>query len=359
MHVSLNLPLNSVSFGQLSFNVIRSLFDSNIDLLISPIGQVDASSQSINEKFASKLKKAIEDFPDIHRRSSNIFKIWHLNGGIESFSEKQILLSFYELDSPTKSEINCVKNNYKVCFSSKATVDLFKNLGCDNVFYLPLAFDKYNFFNTNKKYFEDRITFNLVGKLEKRKHHVKLIKAWIKKYGNNKDYSLQCAIYNPFIKEDKQKMLLNEALNDKKYFNISFLSFMQQNILYNDFLNSGDIVIGMSGGEGWGLPEFHSVALGKYGIIMDGSGYRSWADKENSILVKPSSKIEAYDDIHFLKNSKYNQGNILDFKEDDFIDACEKAISLYKNKKINEQGLKLQKDFSPENLVKNITNIIK
>ena len=62
MHVSLNLPLNSVSFGQLSFNVIRSLFDSNIDLLISPIGQVDASSQSINEKFASKLKKAIEDF---------------------------------------------------------------------------------------------------------------------------------------------------------------------------------------------------------------------------------------------------------------------------------------------------------
>lgn len=359
MDVSLNLPLNSVSFGQLSFNIVRSLLNKGHNLLLSPIGQVDISSQNIDEKLAALLKKSIENFPIFHQRTSDIFKVWHLNGGIESFSEKQILLSFYELDSPTKAEINSVKNNYKVCFSSKESVKIFKDLGCENVFYLPLAFDKYNFFNTNKKYFEDRITFNLVGKLEKRKHHIKLIKAWVKKYGNNPDYSLQCAVYNPFMKEDKQKIILNEALGNKKYFNISFLSFMKENALYNDFLNSGDIVIGMSGGEGWGLPEFHSIALGKYGIILNASGYKSWADKDNSILVEPSSKIEAYDDIHFIKNSNYNQGSIFDFKEDDFIDACEKAINSFKTNKINEAGIKLQKDFSSENLEENIINIIK
>lgn len=359
MDASLNLPLNSLSFGQISFSLLRGLCNKNIDFIINPIGQVDASSQQIDEKFAAVLKNSIELFSEKHNRENNIFKIWHLNGGIESFSKKQILLSFYELDSPTKSEINAVKNNYKTCFSSEYTVNLFKNLGCDNVFYLPLAFDKYNFYNTNKTYFNDRITFNLVGKLEKRKHHIKLIKSWIKKYGNNPDYSLQCAIYNPFIKEDKQKIMLNEALENKKVFNVSFLSFMKENILYNDFLNSGNIVIGMSGGEGWGLPEFHSLALGKYGVILNSTGYKSWANKDNAVLVEPSSKIEAYDDIHFHKKLKFNQGNIFDFEEDDFIEGCEKAIELFRQKNVNEKGLELQEKFSIDSYTNNVLNLLK
>lgn len=359
MPLAFNLPLNSVSFGQVSFNILRSLFEEKHDFIVAPIGQADASSQLIEAGFGDYLKKAIDSFPEVHNRNKKIFKLWHLNGGVDSLSKDQILLSFYELDSPTKAEINCVKNNYRTCFSSEDTVQLFKSLGCENVYYLPLAFDKYNFFKTNKKYFEDRVTFNLVGKLEKRKHHIKIIKSWLKKYGNNPDYSLQCAIYNPFIKEDKQKIILNEALENKRYFNISFLSFMKENALYNDFLNSGDIVIGMSGGEGWGLPEFHSVALGKYGVIMNASGYKSWANTENSILVSPSSKIEVYDDVHFHKGSKYNQGNIYDFNEDDFIDGCEKAIKLFKQNKVNSNGLKLQTEFNSTKLVNNILNLLK
>lgn len=359
MHLPLQLPLNSVSFGQISFNLARTLAERKINFLLSPIGQVDAASQNIDHKFSSVLKESIDSFQEKHNRKNSIFKLWHLNGGLESLSEKQVLLSFYELDSPTKAELNIVRNTHKVCFSSQYTVDIFKNLGCNNVFYLPLAFDKYNFFNTKKTYFTDRITFNVVGKLEKRKHHLKIIKAWAKKYGNNPEYSLQCAIYNPFMKEDKQKILLNETLSNQKYFNISFLNFMKENILYNDFINSGDIVIGMSGGEGWGLPEFHSVALGKYGIILNATAYKGWANEENSILVEPSSKIEAYDDIFFHKNSKFNQGNIFDFNEDDFIDGCERAIKKFQENKINKNGLKLQDEFSSEKFANKIIELIK
>jgi glycosyltransferase involved in cell wall biosynthesis len=358
MDIALNLPLNSVSFGQVAFNLLRGLSNSSKKFILAPIGQIDSSSQSIDKEFAESIRYGIDNFYEMHNTKNSIFKLWHLNGGMESFSKKQTLLSFYELDSPTKAEINCVKNNYKVCFSSEYCVDLFKSYNCDNVFYLPLAFDKHHFYDTKKKYFEDRITFNLVGKLEKRKHHIKIIKAWLKKYGNNPDFSLQCAIYNPFIKEDKQKIILNEALENKKYFNISFLNFMKENIMYNDFLNSGDIVIGMSGGEGWGLPEFHSVALGKYGVILNATGYKSWADQENSVLVEPSSKIEVYDDIHFQRNLKFNQGNIFDFDENDFIDGCEKAISYFKKNKKNVSGLKLQEKFNTELLIKNLLKIM-
>ena len=52
-----------------------------------------------------------------------------------------------------------------------------------------------------------------------------------------------------------------KSCKGKEYFNINFLGMMQKNSLYNDFLNSGNIVLGMSGAEGWGLPEFQSVVL--------------------------------------------------------------------------------------------------
>jgi hypothetical protein len=360
MSLAFNLPINSVSFGQISTLVLRELYNSKVNVGILPIGNVDLSTQSdLNQEFGSWLQQSINSSLETFNRKNKIFKLWHLNGSFESYSNEQVLLSFYELDQPTKVELNTVKNNSKVLFSSKETVEIFKNLGCNNVEYIPLAFDKYNFNRIDKSYFvDDRIVFNLVGKLEKRKHHLKLIKLWAQKFGNNKKYSLQCCIFNPFMKPEDQNNLVNQALEGKTYFNINFLPFMGQNNIYNDFLNSGNIIIGMSGGEGWGLPEFHSVAMGKHSIIMNAHGYKSWANEDNSVLVEPNSKIEAYDGIFFHKGHPYNQGNIYDFNGDDFISACELAIKKVEKDKINRAGLKLQDEFSSDKLANNILSRI-
>lgn len=363
MKLCLNLPINSVSFGQISTLLLREIQKSKeLDPHIFLIGnQVDLSSQeNIDQEFANwlglNLNRSLKD----HKRSIDTFKLWHLNGSMESLSNNQTLLSFYELDEPTDEELNIVNNQKKVLFTSEYTVKIFKDKGCKNVEYIPLAFDNYNFQQTNRKYFNDgRIVFNLCGKLEKRKNHEKIIKAWAKKYGNNQKYFLQCSIFNPFMKpEDQEKIILN-ILENKKYFNISFLGMMQKNSMYNDYLNSSNIVIGMSGGEGWGLPEFQSVALGKYGIIMNAHGYKGWANNKNSILVEPKNKKEAYDGIFFQKGAPFNQGSIFDFDEEEFIAATEKAIEKINKNPINEEGLKLQKDFSSKKLLENVINVIK
>ena len=361
MNLAFNLPINSVSFGQISTLILRELFASKINLPIIPIGNVDLSTQSdLNQDFNKWLEELVNSSLELVDRKNKIFKLWHLNGSFESYSNQQVLLSFYELDQPTKVEINTIRNNNKTLFSSKETVETFKNLGCKNVEYIALAFDKYNFNITDKTYFtDDRIVFNLVGKLEKRKHHLKLIDLWAKKFGNNKKYALQCCIFNPFMKPEDQSNLISQALQGKSYFNINFLPFMGQNKIYNDFLNSGNIVLGMSGGEGWGLPEFHSVAMGKHAVIMNAHGYKSWANQENSVLVEPNSKVEAYDNIFFHKGAPYNQGNIYDFDGSDFISACELAIKKTENQKLNQQGLTLQKEFSSEKFLQNILTHLK
>ena len=273
--------------------------------------------------------------------------MWHLNHeSLTSFSRDQTLFTFYELDYPTSIEINIARNQKKVLVSSNHAKKTFEDYGVKNCVYVPLGFDKHNFHVKTEDYLKGKIVFNLTGKLEKRKHHKEVIKSWLKKYGNNKDYVLQCAIANPFLKEEDFKAAVSQILGGKHYFNINFLGMMQKNSLYNDFLNSGDIVLGMSGGEGWGLPEFQSVALGKHSVILNASAYKEWATPENSVLVDPNGKEEAADGVFFKKGSPYNQGKIFTFDEDAFIDGCEKAIERYKASPENTSGLKLQEDFT-------------
>ena len=134
---------------------------------------------------------------------------------------------------------------------------------------------------------------------------------------------------------------------------------MARNSMYNDFLNSGNIVIGMSGGEGWGLPEFHSIALGKHGVILDAHAYKSWANEDNAILVESSGETDVTDGLFFVEGEQFNQGQIFDWDEDDFLDACDEAIKRYGDNPVNEQGLKLQEKFTYSNMLDSILKIMK
>jgi len=354
MEYALNLPLNSVSFGQVSFGILRYLHEINHQPSIFTIGNPDVSSQNIDQNFGSWLQSNINKAIKTHKRDTQILKLWHLNGGLESFSKKQNLLTFYELDSPTEEEINIIKNQNSVLVTNKYAQNIFSLCGCDNVKVVPLYFDKYNFYVKNKNFFNDgRITFNVVGKFEKRKNHEKLIKLWIKKYGNNPKYFLNCAIYNPFISPEDNQKIWHHICGGIKYFNVDFLGLMPKNEMYNDFLNSGDIVFAL-GTEGWGLPEFHSVALGKHAIVLNCAGYKEWANDKNSILINPNSKQEVYDGMFFHKGQPFNQGNIFSFSDDDFYKAIDLAVNRFKQNKINVEGLKLQENFTVQNTVTKI-----
>jgi glycosyltransferase involved in cell wall biosynthesis len=358
MNFALHLPLNSVSFGQVSVQILREIHKRSLEPSIFTIGNgVDLSSQQIDKDFGEWIQNCINKSLTSHDRKTPTIKLWHLNGSLESYSEKQILVTFYELDNPTPHEQNIAKNNTTV-LTSKYAQEVFniKGVKCDHV---PLAFDSSNFTKTKKNYFTDgRITFNVVGKLEKRKRHQKTIRAWAKRFGNDKKYFLQCAVYNPFISEQDNNGLINQILEGQGYFNINFLGHMQKNSVYNDFLNSGDIILAMSGGEGWGLPEFHSVGLGKHAIVMNAHSYKEWANKENSILVEPKEKIDCYDGMFFKPDQPFNQGQIFDYDEDEFIHACEEAIKKVESSKINEAGLKIQEDFKINKTVDTLLGLI-
>lgn len=346
MDFALNVPINDVSFGQVSVALLKEVHSRGLQPSIFPISKVSISTQTnLSDDFKSWMDSCIDKAVRSHLRSTPIFKLWHLQGSLESHSKEQVLLTFYELDQPTKEEINIAKNN-RTCFTSEYSCNIYKDVGVESS-YIPLGFDSHNFHRVDRKYYDDdRIVFNLVGKFEKRKNHQKVIESWLKKYGNDPKYFLNCAVYNPFFTESQNKSIWNAVLKGKDYFNVHFFNYFDNNANYNDFLNSGHIVISASGGEGWGLPEFQSVAMGKHSLTLNATGYKGWANDKNSVLMYPTSKEEAYDNQFFKKGGNYSQGNVFWFDEEDFFEGCDEAIKRYKKNNINEEGLKLQEQFT-------------
>lgn len=352
-------PINSLSFGNVSINMLRELHKLNQKICFFPIGnKLDFDAY---DKISDDFKKWVLDsyesrFKNLDRNNPSL-KMWHLNGAESSIGSKSFLYTFYECDEPTTAEISLTKLNEKTIFSSTHAQDCFKNSGCENTEYIPIGFDQ-DFEETGKTYLENKVHFGLVGKFEKRKHTAAIINLWAQKYGNNNDYQLTCCITNPFFKEEQMKGLIAQALKGKRYTNINFLPYLKTNQEMNELYNSIDINLsGLSGAEGWNLPAFNSTCLGKWSIVLNSTSHKDWATKENSILVEPSSQEEIYDNVFFQKGQEFNQGKLNCFSNESFYSAIDESLNRYQKR--NEQGSKLKETFTYSNTVNQILKLIK
>lgn len=343
---TLNAPINAVSFGVVATAILREAFRQKIDTSLFPIGgQIDLSAQKVEQDFAQWLQNGLNQSLEKHSRNSTVTKLWHINGSMESFSKEQNLLTFLETSECTKTEVNILKNQKTVFVTSNYTKRVMEDYGLKNIKYLELGFDKDNFYDLKKTYYNDgTIVHGLAGKLEPcRKGHGKILKAWGKKYGNNPKYRLHAAIFNPFLKPEDQERILFQELEGKKYGNIVFLPYLKTNTEYNDFINSVGVMIALSRGEGRDLPVFHSVGLGKHCVGLRAHAYLDYLNDENSTLINPNGRIEAQDGIFFHgRNSQFNVGSFYDWDENEFIDALEIATKKYLDNPVNTKGLELQ-----------------
>jgi len=359
MNFATQLSLQSVSFGQVNYALLREFKNQGYDPDILPIGQVDVSAQDTSDKeFFEWLKTRIGGFQDSHNRNNPALKLWHLNGSLESVSKEQTLFTFHETNSCTQSEINAINNQKATLVSSKETKEVFETFGAERVVYCPLGFDKANFYRIDKQFYPDTVTtFGLTGKLESRKNTVKTLKLWVKLFGNNRKYQLKCLITNPFIPVDQQEAYLSQEL-DKHYWNVQFYPRLQTNAEVNQLLNQVDVNLdGLSSFEGFNLPLFHSLCLGKNAVVLNAHVHKDFCNSENSILVEPCGFRPAVDNIFFRNGEPFNQGFWYDWNDDDVAAALEESVKTSKNR--NTQGEKLKDEFSYEETVKIITHTLK
>ena len=356
MKILLDAPLNGLSLGNVSFNIIREFHKRNLDLRIFPTGEIDLKSYDISSDLKAYIENAINNRLDFLKPDIPVLRVWHLNGSEQRKNKDQYLLTFYECNDPTEVEMAFCKAQDRTIFTSNVAKDHFAERGADNVSYVPLGLDE-DFFVTNKPYLKGVTHFGLMGKFENRKHTAKILKAWLKKYGNDNKYQLSCCITNPFFKPEQMQQVINQALEGRHYTNLNFLPHLTTNSEVNELLNAIDIdLTGLSGGEGWNLPAFNATCLGKWSVVLNETSHKDWATENNCILIESSGKMPAEDGVFFNKGATFNQGEFYTWTEDEAIAAMEMAAN--KVGEINTEGLKLGKSLTYKNTVDSLLKII-
>jgi len=353
--MTFNLPLNSLSFGNVSFNILRTLFERGEEVSVLPIGGTDLSAFNVSEEFMAWLTSSIERGITDHSRKDKGLKLWHIQGLSESFQEQPCSLTFHETDRLTSVETNILKQQKTVFVTSNYTKKVFENHGLTNVAYCPLGFDGYHFHKTGKRYLGKNVkTFGLYGKLESRKNTIRILSAWIKKFGNKDNFALNCAISNAFLPEQQMKSLIASTFpNGEQPFNVNFVDFRKTLEEYNDVLNAADVdLTGMSSCEGFNLPTFQSLCLGKWSVCLNAHVHKDFANESNAILVEPSGTRQAEDGVFFRQGYFVNQGEWADFSDEDLDIALDKAAELAKTP--NPKGEALAKEFTWDRTVDTI-----
>lgn len=346
MSLIFECPINSLSFGNVSYNILRELYKRELKIGMFPIQEpIDAQAFDIPQDFQLWIKSALENRWKLLDREAPALKLWHLNGSDTFRTTNQTLFTFHECSDPTEIEIAIAKNQKRIFFSSSYSQEIFQKAGveCEHV---PLGFDE-DFHIVEGTPKTDQIQFGLMGKFEHRKRTEKIIKLWLKRYGNNKAFVLNLCVTNPFFKPEDMNMIFSNVLGDKSYNNINFIPYLRTNKEVNMFMNMIDVdLTGLSGAEGWNLPSFNASCLGKWSIVLNATAHKDWATEDNCILVQPTSTISAVDGVFFTENSPFNQGIFFDWDEDAFNNALD--IAETKCRQINTNGVKLSKQFTYE-----------
>lgn len=348
--LNVRAPLNPLSLGQVSFNILRELFRRKIQVNLHPFGQPDLSAYPVEPAFGKWLEHSVNTRYENISRNAPTLSIWHINGSELKLSDRSYLLTFHETDSPTTQEINIVNQHDFTFFTSNWSVDNFKQYGAPNVGFVPLGLDE-NFAPIEGRIIDPSIThWILVGKAEARKNTAGIVRTWIKRYGGNKKHQLTLCVHNHFFRKETCGYDMNDWYaslfgsanwqNDKP-FNVNILPPLKTNAEMNRLYNSADIDLsGLSSAEGWGIPAHTATALGKWSIVSNCSAHKDWANDKNSVLVEPTQMRPVYDGVFFAKGSPFSQGNVYDFSTKQLEEAMERAEKLAGTP--NVEGAKLR-----------------
>lgn len=351
MDLLLELPLNRLSLSQFGYNVLRELYNRGDEIGVIPIGDVDLSAYQPSQDFMKWLQVSVDRRFKILRRDVPSARIWHIQGSDNLRTPDQHLLTFYECSVPSDYEKTIVALQKKTLFSSNYSAEKFAGVG--NVGQFSCGFDPDFTPKGDKQHFQDRVTFLLAGKWERRKETEKIIRAWVKKYGNNRKYSLNLLVSNPFFKPEDNQALFAKACGNQRVWNINYLPALSTNDEVRQLIEQTDIDLsGLSAGEGFGLCSFNATAMGRWSIVSNHTSHKDWATAENSILVEPDHEFPVYDGVFFRQDSPVNHGVFYGMTEENMIAAMEKAEKFAKTS--NPEGEKLREKFSYKKVVDNI-----
>lgn len=309
MNLNLIAPINQVSYGLVSLNIVKELAKQNHNVALWPLGQI-----IVEPSDGPIIERAIErnNMPDW---SAPSLKIFHQFAMSESIG-KGIRIGFpiFELEQFTDVEEHHLSSLDKIFVCSewaKRVVLSHTKLANSSVCVVPLGVDRsiYHENVVDNRKDNDSTNFLHIGKWEIRKGHDIILEAFNK----------------TFTPKDNVKLIMHshcshpQSVNRNEEWNLFYKSSKLSDkitIVTGRFGSCGEVaqLIAMadcglfpSRAEGWGMPILEMMAMGKPIITTNCTGQTEYATPENAMLIDVNHKEKAYDRPWFTGQGEWNK----------------------------------------------------
>lgn len=349
--LNLNGPVNLLSYGLTTFNILREL-SKDVNVALWPIGksEVDSQAHPLGQKIVEDAVNKARYFENPNAPSLRIFHQFSMAERIGK--GKAIGFPIFELDTFNDVERRHLRSLDEIFVTCEWAKQIIANNGISVPCHVvPLGYDPDIFKRPKNRVVRSKtFTFGNVGKYEKRKGHDELVEIFNKAFEPSDDVQLLIACENPFpnsgVDEFKKRAKMTK-MGDK----IRFIPRLRSQLELADFYAVCDCMVFPSRAEGWNLPLLECLAMDIPCIATYYSAHTEFCTSLECNLVKIDELEPAYDGIWFHGQGRW--AKIGEAQKDQFIHI----MRLMKKGNSNFNNIDAKK-FTWENTAQEIKELI-
>jgi glycosyltransferase involved in cell wall biosynthesis len=327
MTLNFSCPINSLSYGLVSSNLLLEMDKAGEDISLFPINEQTIEAEP---RYHSTIKKGMARAQSFDVKSPAL-RLFHQFSLFPRFSSTfQAGFPIFELNKFTSLELTHLRSCDAVFVPSKWAKDVCDQYNIPNVDVVPLGVDQSIFKSLTVPAPKKTIFFNC-GKFEIRKGHDVLPDIFSKAFTKQDNVELWLMPTNPFIQEKDrhawENLYFNSPLGDK----IKILPRVETQAQMAHLMNQVTCGIYPSRAEGWNLSVLELMACGKPSIVTNYSAHTEFCNKDNSYLIEIDSLEDAIDGQFFKSGGPVNQGQWASLKENQIEQCVNHMRDIYRN----------------------------
>lgn len=350
--INLQIPINQLGYGVAGTNIAKSLLKT-VPVHIQPIGQLDESLIDLG------MQNALEKNVIEHQPSWPLVKIWHQTDFINRIGTgKYFGFPIFELDTFAFNEICHLKIPDEIIVCSHWAKQIILNHVNKKVGVVPLGVNRDIFHeNYETETTEKPYKFFTIGKLEYRKGHDFIVNCFNKAFEVSDNVELNMMVHNPFLPSDITNKWYTSFKNTKLSSKINIINRVKTHKDVAEFISQNDCGLFPARAEGWNLELLESMSCGKPAIATNYSAHTEFCNNKNSYLIE----IDGLEKAHDMMGGIWfrGQGNWAELGDEQEEQMINHMRYCYKNQPKNEEGISTAKEFSWDNSVIKLLEIVK
>lgn len=370
MDLNLIAPINNLSYGIVSVNILHELTKLGYKIALFPINPQNIEA---HPKYHDSIRKGLENAKMPNFEAPNI-RIWHQHDMSMWVGYGQTIgFPIFELDKFTEQEKHhlihcdelfvCSEWAKSICIKELQPEEDKKKEGCrdlwDFIHVIPLGVDTTVFHpGKSSKNCGPNTIFFTAGKFEIRKGHDILVECFNRAFELSDNVELWMLCDNVFFTPQETAEWKNLYLKSKLGSKVKFLPRVETQEEVAQIMRNTDFGVFLSRAEGWNLELLEMMATGKWCIATDCTAHKEFCNQDNSNLISCPDTEVAFDGKWFTKDigSWHSLG-------DDQIEQVVQAMRNYHQMKqtghiFNKAGVQTAKKFSWSNCANSIISVL-